>query len=480
MSVRVTWNFLANAFSPVSKEMLTAVALTAAVFAPAGRLPAGSFDLADQTESVLLGDIAEPEPHTPATPSSPSITTDAYGSTDHSHAFAGTISGGCANCTGSVCTCDGGSIIMGSGSDGCSNGVDGSCNCGHCSADQYGSSGQGGSGDCEDDGILGCIADRHCGRMVDCDPPGLFQKLAKLHKNSGACWAGRADALFLWRNAPDSLSLMTVTGGGPVVLNANQLESAMAAGPRFSLFRTDACGNAWETTYFRAFNFRSQRTLPFIDQGYDVAPNILTPTGETGLDGASMNLGSGIQSFEVNRYHCHGPNLRFLAGFRWVEWRESATLSTNGGTTSGTPFTDTYQSNVFNSLYGGQIGFDARVLSLKWLRVDSVMKGGAYGNNVAVNSLLVQENAGVNQPYSFSQSPASCGFVGELGFTGVLPITNCLDIRVGYLGLWLQGLAQPTRQYPVEDLAAVPPTGTIDTKGGTVVQGVSLGLEGRW
>lgn len=456
MSVRLTWNFLSAAIPPVAKNVLTTLALLAvAVFAPAGRLPAGSFDSADQTESVLLGDIAEPEPHSPAMPSSPSTMADAYGSTDHSQDFTGTI-GGC-----------------------CSNGIDGSCNCGHCSGEQYGSSGQGGSGDCEDDGILGCIADRHCGRMVDCDPPGLFQKLAKLHKKSGGCWAGRADALFLWRNAPDSLPLMTVTGGGPVVLNADQLESTMAAGPRFSLFRTDACGNAWETTYFRAFNFRSQRTLPLTDQGYDVAPNILTPTSETGLDGANMNLGSGIQSFEVNRYHCHGPNLRFLAGFRWVEWRESATLSTSGGATS-TPFTDTYQSNVFNSLYGGQIGFDARVLSLKWLRVDSVMKGGAYGNNVAVNSLLVQENTGVNQPYSFSQSPASCGFVGELGFTGVIPISNCLDLRVGYLGLWLQGLAQPTRQYPVEDLAAVPPTGKIDTRGGTVVQGVSLGLEGRW
>jgi len=455
MSVRLTWNFLSAAIPPVAKNVLTTLALLAAATAPAGTAAAGSFDSADQTESVLLGDIAEPEPHSPAMPSSPPTMADAYGSTDHSHAFAGTI-GGC-----------------------CSNGIDGSCNCGHCSGEQYGSSGQGGSGDCEDDGILGCIADRHCGRMVDCDPPGLFQKLAKLHKKSGGCWAGRADALFLWRNAPDSLPLMTVTGGGPVVLNANQLESTMAAGPRFSLFRTDACGNAWETTYFRAFNFRSQRTLPLTDQGYDVAPNILTPTSETGLDGANMNLGSGIQSFEVNRYHCHGPNLRFLAGFRWVEWRESATLSTSGGATS-TPFTDTYQSNVFNSLYGGQIGFDARVLSLKWLRVDSVMKGGAYGNNVAVNSLLIQENAGVNQPYSFSQSPASCGFVGELGFTGVIPISNCLDLRVGYLGLWLQGLAQPTRQYPVEDLAAVPPTGKIDTRGGTVVQGVSLGLEGRW
>jgi hypothetical protein len=61
-----------------------------------------------------------------------------------------------------------------------------------------------------------------------------------------------------------------------------------------------------------------------------------------------------------------------------------------------------------------------------------------------------------------------------------MPITNCLDFRFGYFGLWLQGLAQPTRQFLTQDLAATPPAGTLDTKGGTVVQGVSLGLEGRW
>ena len=133
-----------------------------------------------------------------------------------------------------------------------------------------------------------------------------------------------------------------------------------------------------------------------------------------------------------------------------------------------------------SSLYGGQIGFDAVVLTTNWLRVDTVMKGGAYGNNVSANSLLVKPLVPTDQPFSIAKSPASCGFVGELGFTGVVPITNCLDFRFGYFGLWLQGLAQPTRQFLTQDLASPPPTGTLDTKGSTVVQGVSLGLEGRW
>lgn len=65
------------------------------------------------------------------------------------------------------------------------------------------------------------------------------------------CWTGRADAVMLWRSAPYSRELV-ITGPGPVgspILNANQLESGMAAGPRIQLFRTDACGNAIEFGY---------------------------------------------------------------------------------------------------------------------------------------------------------------------------------------------------------------------------------------
>jgi hypothetical protein len=57
-----------------------------------------------------------------------------------------------------------------------------------------------------------------------------------------------------------------------------------------------------------------------------------------------------------------------------------------------------------------------------------------------------------------------------------MPITRNLDFRVGYLGLWLQGLAQPTNQAQSTDPAAA----TLNTTGTLILQGLSLGLEGRW
>lgn len=441
MSVSLKWGFAGRRFATVSKGMLAALALTAAASVSARPIAAASFDDVDQTESVLLNDAttATPVDQTPA-------------------AGASTISESSAvlDCTTLGCTTDAGCTGLG-----CTAESGGPCSCSTC---------------LEGEGIVNRIRSHHKGRMVDSDPLGLLQRLGRLHDKTGACWSGRADLLLLWRNAPSGQPLITDSVTGTTVLDANQLDSALAAGPRFSLFRTDTCGNAWEATYLRAFNFRSQTTLPTLTEGYDIAPPGILGDQESLFDGASMNLGSGIQSFELNRYHKVSRNIRLLGGFRWVEWRESATLTT--AIPSGV--TDIYQSNVMNSLYGGQIGFDAVVLTTNWLRVDTVMKGGAYGNNVSANSLLVKPEVDINQPFSIAKSPASCGFVGELGFTGVMPITNCLDFRFGYFGLWLQGLGQPTRQYLTQDLASPPPTGTLDTKGGTVVQGVSLGLEGRW
>jgi hypothetical protein len=433
MSVSLRLMLGGGAFPTVSKALLTGLALTAAASLTAGHAAAASFDDVDQTDSVLLLD-EENAGLAVNPPAADSVAPEPV----ESDAAAMIVVSGDVSCTGGE-----------------------ACGCNQCR---------------EAEGIVNRIRSHHKGRMVDSDPLGLVQRLGRLHDKTGACWSGRSDLLLLWRNAPSGQPLIADSATGSTILDANQLDSALAAGPRFSLFRTDTCGHAWEATYLRAFNFRSQTTLPTLTEGYDIAPPGMLGDQETLFDGASVNLGSGIQSFELNRYHKVSRNIRLLGGFRWVEWRESATLTT----AIPTGVTDIHQSNVMNSLYGGQIGFDAVVLTTNWLRVDTVMKGGAYGNNVAANSLLVKPDAGIDQPFSIAKSPASCGFVGELGFTGVVPITNCLDFRFGYFGLWLQGLAQPTRQFLTQDLATAPPTGTLDTKGSTVVQGVSLGLEGRW
>jgi len=295
-----------------------------------------------------------------------------------------------------------------------------------------------------------------------------------------ACWVGRVDALVLWRNAPPDRPLVDnalVTGP---LLNANGMDSTAAAGPRFSIFRVNNCtGHAVEATYLRAANFRSIRPLGAVSEQYVTAAPGIYGNAPLAFDSGNANLGSRLQSFELNRHHAHGKFLRFLAGFRWIDWQEQFTLQDTA--TGG--ITDFYQTGCFNDLYGGQIGVDANLLATPWIRFDGVVKAGAYYNN-AVQSSEYTTSDPVNPgtaTVAVGESPASGAFAGELGFTGVVPITSCLDFRFGYFGLWLSGIAQPTQQLSGQQLTpGLPAEGTINTNGGVLVQGVSLGLEGRW
>jgi hypothetical protein len=329
----------------------------------------------------------------------------------------------------------------------------------------------------------------HCGvgDACDCDPPGLLQSLKCIHDKTGACWIGRADALLLWRNPPPGR--MLVQSGDEFaspVLNANQLDSTAAAGPRFSLIRRDKCsGNAWEATYLQAGTFRSQRNLPYNDLfPYAVAPPGIFGNNESQpFDSGEVNLGGRLQSFEFNRLLADGPRLRWLAGFRWVEWQESFSLQ-DTNVAFDPPINDLYQSDTLNSLYGGQIGAELLVLTLPWLRVDSVVKAGAYYNNAVQRSSYTTDEfilEGETVSIQVGQSPASCGFIGEVGLTGVMPVTNCVDFRFGYFALWLSGIAQPTQQLSGQQLVPGEDTsGSLATNGGVLVQGLTLGIEGRW
>ena len=287
------------------------------------------------------------------------------------------------------------------------------------------------------------------------------------------CWTGRADAVMLWRSAPYSRELVRTgpAAGGTPVLNANRLESGMAAGPRIQLFRTDACGNAIEFGYLGAWSFQSERVL----SGTTVAAfeTDLIGSGDTSFQNGNVDLTSHIQTIEVNsRVPMGAGNVQFICGVRWLEWAESFSLNT----TSGPIFNDNWSSRTVNNLYGGQIGIDALLYSNSWLHVESVLKGGAYWND-ALSRQIYQANGGGTEISAYD-TPSPAAFVGELGFTGVLPLTSCLDFRFGYLVFWLQGIAQPTRQLSLPVSTTGDPLVLQD--GGTVVQGLTLGLEGRW
>ncbi len=325
-----------------------------------------------------------------------------------------------------------------------------------------------------------CIQCDGAGCVQCTDAVGSFGDLGDQCHSKNACWVGRADALILWRNAPPDAPIVD----NPLIpagnLNAGGMDSPAAAGPRLSIFRVNNCtGHAIEATYLRAANFRSLRPLSALSSPYELAsPGIYGNPGPA-IDAANADLGARIQSFEFNRHHSISRCVRFLAGFRWAEWQEQFSMQAN----SAGGGSDYFQTNCINDLYGGQIGLDANLLATPWIRFDSVVKAGAYYNN-AVQSSLYTTNDPANPGtagVTVGESPLNAAFVGEVGLTGVVPLTPCLDVRLGYFGLWLSGIAQPTQQLTSQQLTpGQPAVGAINANGSVVLQGVSIGLEGRW
>jgi hypothetical protein len=337
------------------------------------------------------------------------------------------------------------------------------------------------------------------GTIVPCSTKRGFWDC--LHCCEDACWTARFDALALWRSAPASRPLYTTFNvntqtAGPVVFNANQFQSDPLAAPRLTIARLDECGRGFDASYLYAGTFYSERSLPLVTNGYAfAAPGIYNNNwgpDNTPISAAQEQLTSSLQSAEINfREPLGWGATRFLAGFRWLQWRENWAMvdQFEDPIDPSITGTDNWRTDCMNNLYGGQIGLD----SVLWnrgqggIRLEGLVKAGAYYNAANQSSAYDYQSFQGGAPvFGFSRAvtvngPAGAAFTGEVGLTGVVPLRRNLDLRVGYFGLWLQGLAQPTRQLSGQTLNQFDaPSGTLTTNGGVVLQGVSLGLEGRW
>lgn len=311
-----------------------------------------------------------------------------------------------------------------------------------------------------------------------------------------ACWVVRFEALALWRNAPGSRPLYTTFDqatqtAGPVIFNADQFESDPLAAPRLTIARLDECGRGFDASYLYAGTFYAEQNLPRLTNGYAFAPpgiygNQWGPTS-TPISAAQMQLTGAFQSAEFNLREPIGWGAtRFLIGFRWFQWREKWSMTDQFEDPSDPTITgtDTWLTSALNNLYGGQIGLDSVLWnSGQGMRLEGVAKAGAYYNAANQSSLYSYTSSA---PFGFDRTitmngPAGASFAGEVGLTTVFPLSRHLDLRLGYTGLWLTGLAQPTRQLSGQTLTQFDtPAGLLTTNGTLILQGVSLGLEGRW
>ncbi|NCA10747.1 hypothetical protein EBR56_02885 [bacterium] len=292
-------------------------------------------------------------------------------------------------------------------------------------------------------------------------------------------WSGRAEALLLWRQSPQGLVLFENAGGG-TALNADQLGSGMAAGPRFTLFRHTGDDGAIEFNYLRVQTFEASRTLPLTAGGYlQTSHGIYCCPSDIPLDGVATSLSSSLQSFELNRRFPTTGGWQWLTGFRWVEWREAIGIGTSA--VDGV-VRETFASSTFNDLYGWQAGADSILYGLGGpFRIEGLGKAGLYYNNAVQTSLRTTNATEPPAELGVSTQIGQAAFVGEVGLTAVYDVCDWLSIRAGYAAFWLGGLAQAPNQLFEQDLCPGNPiAGRTDTGGSVWIQGITLGLEARY
>ena len=141
--------------------------------------------------------------------------------------------------------------------------------------------------------------------------------------------------------------------------DARDLHSALAAGPRFSLFWNvrDAeprggcdtnmdVAHGSELTYFDVGAFHADRRLPALPGGF------VTVAGLDGVPSVAVPDATAVLVSRLRRFESLGTirtesGVRPKGGFRWVEWEESFAM------TAGT---ETFTTRTINSLYGYQWG----------------------------------------------------------------------------------------------------------------------------
>jgi len=296
-------------------------------------------------------------------------------------------------------------------------------------------------------------------------------------------WIGQIDALMLWMGNTPSRPLYLDSFTGATALDANQLMPGMSAAPRYAvIYNRDQCRSI-EVNYFSIWGFEAARDVgPFID---DVGDGALEMNDLAGLNfdrigAARAETSAHIQSFEVNLRKVEWEWVRWITGFRWVEWGQNLTMRDAVVEAEEIITRDALAVNTLNNLYGWQWGADAMLWNNGgWLRVNGIAKAGVYYNHQAVQR--TEYNNFFDPPTSVAADRDTVSFFGETGITGSWAITNWLSWRAGYTLFWIEGIATPANQLSstVVDPEQLP-RAEVSPFGGVFLHGVNTGLEARW
>lgn len=292
-----------------------------------------------------------------------------------------------------------------------------------------------------------------------------------------ATWYGSAEAFILQldHGANGSTPVILDSTSGATRLGTSDLTYSMQTGPRLVLGRAAGDAGAVELVYFGLNDWNTSKTV--------TGSNDLRIPGDLGLstlDFFNVDQLTASQSATINNVEANvwrrvddGP-VCLMAGFRYFQLNENFSISGQDTDTGAS----TYAIRTRNDLFGAQFGGRYReMIGAGRFGLEATAKAGIFGNGVGMNQYVSDfDNTFVVRDAVTSASRVA--FVGDLGLTGLIRVTDNVNARIGYTLIWAEGVARAANQLDFSDTAT---SGTTLAYGqGAFLQGINVGLEVGW
>lgn len=158
---------------------------------------------------------------------------------------------------------------------------------------------------------------------------------------------------------------------------------------------------------------------------------------------------SELDSGEVNVRQRLGERVSVLAGLRLLELNERFNVESGGGA---------FRSDIDNDLYGFQLGGDIHLANVRRSLVFATAKAGVYYNNADISATAT--NPATGGIIQFIDDEDEVAFVGDLTVGILVPMGPQADLRIGYEGLFLDGVGIAPDQS--DNFSIFTGAGTID------------------
>lgn len=278
-------------------------------------------------------------------------------------------------------------------------------------------------------------------------------------------WTVSAGAIFLHRSRPRNTVLVTDGTTDDVLVSVSDFGLGTEAGPRLEVNRQMGCG--WEigAVYFGVDGWSSSHALA--DPGNLRVP-LVSDDPDDYFDSVNASYKSRLYNAEVNAKRRLGDNVKFLAGFRYIELDERIVAGAFSPDLEGT-----FGAQVNNYLFGFQMGGEAAIWNKGGpFRVDSFLKAGVFGTHSRANVQATGTYLDINETATDDRT----SFVGELGVVANYQLGRQLSVFGGYQLLWIEGVSLAS------DLPAALTDADADiaSRGSPFYHGAMTGINFNW